>query len=550
MRNTDVLIVGGGPFGLMLAIELGRRNIKTLVIDKKATTAFNPQANATQARTMEYFRRLGFVDEIRSLGLPPDYPTDIAYYTRFSSYELGRYELPSSSDAAKKILSKSGSWTAAEAPDRVSQKYVERVLLKQAKKCNSVDIEFSNELLGFQQSEDCVMATYKDLNSSETLQIQAQYLIGADGAQSLVRRLSGKKLVGEFGTKRHFMGGRMYAVYLRCETFYEATEAKPAWMHWSFNPERRAFMAAVDGKGEFAFHTQLSDDEKEDEISDDKAKRLFWEAAGIEIDCEILSHMPWTAGHAAVSNSLIENRAILGGDAAHLFTPTGGLGYNTAVEDAVNLGWKIAHVINGQANKNILKSYDYERRLTALRNTGFASEFADSVGNFIPDNEIEAENEVGVHLRQRAGQYLVDHAKREFNIPGITFGARYDGSPILPKNTNSKSVDSANVYQQSPVPGGRAPHFWLGRNKSIYDEFGFEWTLMIFGSNSASEMNIIDDAQKLGLELKILNIENSEIADFYSANLVIIRPDQIVAWRGQSADEFDWALLLGNLKST
>lgn len=122
MRNTDVLIVGGGPFGLMLAIELGRRNIKTLVIDKKATTAFNPQANATQARTMEYFRRLGFVDEIRSLGLPPDYPTDIAYYTRFSSYELGRYELPSSSDAAKKILSKSGSWTAAEAPHRVSQK--------------------------------------------------------------------------------------------------------------------------------------------------------------------------------------------------------------------------------------------------------------------------------------------------------------------------------------------------------------------------------------------------------------------------------------------
>jgi 2-polyprenyl-6-methoxyphenol hydroxylase-like FAD-dependent oxidoreductase len=347
MKSTDVLIVGAGPFGLMLAIELGRRNIKALVIDKKQTTAFNPQANATQARTMEYFRRLGFAKEIRELGLPQEYPTDIAYYTRFAMDELGRFELPSASDAAKKILSNSGSWTAAEAPHRVSQKFVERVLLKYAQECAGIDVLFSTELLEFEQSNDYLVASYKHQKSSSPKQIQAKFLIGADGAQSLVRRSLKKKLEGEFGKKRHFMGGRMYAVYLQCEDFYRVTKTKPAWMHWTFNQNRRAFMAAVDGLGEFAFHTQLSEQEREDQITDDTAKRLFWEAVGVEIECQILSHMPWTAGHAAVSNSFIEGRVLIGGDAAHLFTPTGGLGYNTAVEDAVNLGWKIAHVIEG-----------------------------------------------------------------------------------------------------------------------------------------------------------------------------------------------------------
>ena len=94
-----MVIVGGGPCGLMLAIELGRRGIEALVLDQKPGTAFNPQANATQARTMEYYRRLGFADEIRALGLPTDFPTDIAYFTRFARHELARFRLPSAREA-------------------------------------------------------------------------------------------------------------------------------------------------------------------------------------------------------------------------------------------------------------------------------------------------------------------------------------------------------------------------------------------------------------------------------------------------------------------
>ena len=138
--KTDVLIAGGGPCGLMLAIELGRRGIACLLVDAKPSTAFNPQANATQARTMEHFRRLGFAHEIRAMGLPPDHPTDIAYFTRYAHHELARISLPTAAQAVKKIKTMSGSWSAAELPHRVSQKFVEQVLRRHAEApdCNDV----------------------------------------------------------------------------------------------------------------------------------------------------------------------------------------------------------------------------------------------------------------------------------------------------------------------------------------------------------------------------------------------------------------------------
>src|SRR4051812_35988103 len=147
--DVDVVIVGGGPFGLSLAIELGRRGVRAALFDEKQSTAFNPQANATQARTMEYYRRLGIADEIRSLGLPEDFPTDIAYFTRYAQHELARFRLPSAREAREKIRGLSGSWSAAELPHRVSQKFVERVLHRHAESLDSVNVNFGWRLAGF-----------------------------------------------------------------------------------------------------------------------------------------------------------------------------------------------------------------------------------------------------------------------------------------------------------------------------------------------------------------------------------------------------------------
>src|SRR5215211_3151987 len=142
----------------MLANELGRRGVRSLLVDPKPGTAFNPQANATQARTMEHFRRLGFAHEIRAQGLPPDHPTDIAYFTRFTRHELARLELPTAAQAVRNIRSLGGSWSAAELPHRVAQKFVEATLRRHAQALPGNDIRYGWRLLEFQQESDGVSA--------------------------------------------------------------------------------------------------------------------------------------------------------------------------------------------------------------------------------------------------------------------------------------------------------------------------------------------------------------------------------------------------------
>ena len=507
----------------MLANELGRRNVRTLVLDQKPGTAFNPQANATQARTMEHYRRLGFADEIRSLGMPEDFPTDIAYFTRFAKYELARFRLPSSREARQLISTLSGSWSAAELPHRVAQKFVEQVLRRQAERLPSVTVRYGCRVTRFSQSADGIEAEATGRNS--TLAINAKYIVGADGPRSLVRQVKGWRYSGETGVTRDFVGGRMYAVYCRIPDFYRSTPHAPAWMNVSFNRERRCFMPAVDGKGEFAFHTQLKPHEEEAAIDETRAADMVRQALGAPLDVQVLSRDTWTAGHALVAERFGEGRVFIGGDAAHLFTPTGGLGYNTAVEDAVNLGWKLAAVLQGRASPRLLESYELERKPLAVRNTRYANRFAESLGNFQPVAEIEDATLQGEAARKAAGEYLAAHGRAEFNIPGITFGGRYDGSPAIAGDGTSPPPEAMNTYAPSACPGGRPPHAWLADGSSLYDHFGFEWTLLCL--KEASGLQAAD--------LKVVHLRDNSVRDAYQADYALIRPDQIVAWRGNDA---------------
>lgn len=309
----SVLIVGGGPCGLMLANELGRRGIDAILVDAKPTTAFNPQANATQARTMEHFRRLGFADEIRALGMPPEFPTDIAYFTRYAGHELARYKLPSANQARAQVSGLSGSWSAAELPHRVSQKYVEATLRTHAEKLPGISVNYSWKLVSFHDEGSHVDAVIESIADGQRKEVTAKYLVGADGPRSMVRDQLGFSYQGETGVIRDFMGGQMYAIYLRAVEFYNLVPHPPAWMNVTFNADRRAFMTAVDGKGEFAFHTQLRAHEHPDTITDADALAMFQAAVGAPVQAEILSRGNWTAGHALVTDHFQKGRVFLGG---------------------------------------------------------------------------------------------------------------------------------------------------------------------------------------------------------------------------------------------
>lgn len=533
--DCAVIIVGGGPCGLMLANELGRRGVAAVLIDDKPATAFNPQANATQARTMEHFRRLGFADEVRSAGLPPDYPTDIVYYTRFAKYELARLPLPTSREARARAAARSGGWSAAELPHRVSQKFVEAILWKHAAALPSVSLFYGWRMTVFADRGSHVEIVAERIADGVEATIRGAYLVGADGPRSAIRRQLGFNYVGRTGVVREFMGGRMYAIYVRAPDFYRVVPHKPGWMNVTINRDRRALMAAVDGRGEFAFHTQLRAREEESRVSEADAAAMVRAAIGAPIALEILSRDTWTAGHALVADGFQRDRVFLGGDAAHLFTPTGGLGYNTAVEDAVNLGWKLAAVVKRQAGPNLLDTYSMERRPSAVRNTGHAQAFADSLGLFQPAPEIEDDTPQGAAARLEAGTYLNAHARAEFNIPGITFGGRYDGSPIIVADGTAPPPDVINTYVPSACPGGRAPHLWLADGRSLYDAFGFEWTLLRLGRRAPESAGFAHAAAALGLDLTVLDLPGDEARELYGADLALIRPDQIVAWRGNDA---------------
>lgn len=535
--STDILIVGAGPCGLMLANELGRRGVSTLVIDEESTVAMAPQANATQARSMEHYRRHGFADEIRKMGLPGDHPTDVAYLTTYAGHELARHSMPSASQAAEFVRENSHVWNGPELPHRVPQSLVEHTLWQKAVAYQDVTVLFNTTFERFAETFGGVVVQAKDVSTGKPIEIKAKYLFGADGSQSLVRKQLGIRYGGGDPAKRDFMGGRMLSVYVNAPAFYTDLNVAPAWMYWTFNTHRRALLATVDGKGAFVLQTQLRPGEDEGDVSDETAGDLFLQAVGRDISFEVTGKASWIAGRALVADNFGKGRVWLGGDAVHLFTPTGGMGYNTAIEDAVNIGWKFAAVVQGLAPDTLLETYETERRPIALRNTKFALGFADSVGLYKPSPAIEEDSPAGCAARKRAGAYLHQHAVREFTIPGFTLGARYDNSPVIAVDDAPVPPDAPSVYVPSGKPGGRAPHVWMQDGGSLFDRLNFEWTVLAFdvtALSTAETMQTIGKAR--GLDIQVLDLSSEpEAYDFYEQPLALIRPDQILAWRGSIA---------------
>lgn len=258
---------------------------------------------------------------------------------------------------------------------------------------------------------------------------------------------------------------------------------------------------------------------------------------GADVDMEIIAHEPWTAGMALVAERYCDRRVLLAGDAVHLFTPTGGFGMNTGIDDAANLAWKLAAVLHGWGGSALLPSYETERMPIALRNTEAARRLTANIGETDVDPAIEQSTSAGETARLMAGRMFAGFGEQFASI-GVQLGARYDGSPVIGEG-GALPPDSLTAYVPTSVPGGRAPHVWLdagrGDGSSLFDRLGRGFTLLRLGPRPPDASGIMGGAKARQVPLDILDIADSDVRELYDCDLALIRPDQYVAWRGNGS---------------
>jgi 2-polyprenyl-6-methoxyphenol hydroxylase-like FAD-dependent oxidoreductase len=528
--TTPVLISGGGPVGLVLAIELAGRGVRSILVNTEPTTAVHPQGNTHNARTMEHYRRLGIADRVRAVGLPQDLTTDVIYLTRFTGHEFARIPMPSSTEKKRRIAARDMSFLTPEPIHRSSQFYVETELFAHAETLPEIGLRFGWELIAFDLQDDGVLSTIRNAETGETETIASRWLAGCDGAQGYTRRALEIPYRGEGGDEVAFFIGRMLSVYIDAPGIYDVMKVDRVWQYWTVNGDGRMCIVTLDAKGKFVVLTRYPESGEPDEAD---IIRDIRNAMGAEIDIEIISVREWTAGNALVADRYGDDRVMLAGDAVHLFTPTGGFGMNTGIEDAVNLGWKFAAVHHGFAPEAVLSTYETERRPIGIRNTQSSRKLASDVATIEVPEALEQDTEEGVRARAELGRHLSGFTE-EFASLGIQLGARYDASPLIVADGTNPPPDSAVDYVPSACPGGRAPHVWLDDGASIHDRFGKWFTLLKFGMADTNTASFGAAASAQNVPLDIIDISEQAARDLYQCGFALIRPDHHVAWRGDA----------------
>ncbi|MEO6625594.1 MAG: FAD-dependent oxidoreductase [Burkholderiaceae bacterium] len=526
--KTSVLIVGAGPVGLTLAMDLARRGVAVLMAETRHEgEPPNVKCNHVAARTMEIFRRLGVARAVRDAGLPADYPNDVAYRTTVTGMELARIPIPARKDRFSATGGPDTWWPTPEPPHRINQIYLEPVLFAHAQATPGLSILNRTRIDAFHQDDTAVTAQGVNLDSGEALQIRCDYLVGCDGARSMVRGRIGAKLQGTA------VVGRVQSTYFRAPALLGLLHHKPAWATFALNPRRCGNVYAIDGRSTWLLHNYLLANETDfDAVDRDWAIRTIL-GVGADFRYEVITKEDWV-GRRLVADRFRDRRVFICGDAAHLWIPMAGYGMNAGIADAVNLSWQLAARVQGWGGAAVLDAYEAERQPITEQVSAFAMNHALALQKQreqVP-GQIEAPGAEGEEARRLAGQALYDLNVNQYCCGGLNFGYFYDQSPLISYDEEAAPAYSMAGFTPSTVPGCRTPHFWLNDGRSLYDALGDGFTLL--RSDATQDTTPLEEAARVrGVPLQVLDIgEEAGAEDLYHHKLVLSRPDQHVAWRG------------------
>lgn len=511
MNQTDIgiLIVGAGPTGLTLAIDLARRDVPCVVVEATTDRPINPRCNTTSARSMEIFRRLGVADEIRRAGLPDDFPTSIQYRTTLRGEELFRLDLPSSGE----VLAGKGreEWPTPEPQHRISQIYLEPILERYARGLSGLTVERGTSLVELRPVTDGVEVVVE--SEGTTRIVRCDYVIGCDGAHSAVRRQLGIRYQG-VEALRNFV-----STFVRSPELGRLAARDPAWTYWTYG-RRLASLIAIDGGDLWLNHVAFAPDH---DTEGEDPEQLLREAVGGPVEHEVLGTVRWT-GRQLVAERYREGRVFLAGDAAHIWIPVGGFGMNTGIQDAATLGWMLAAVHDGWAPPELLDAYELERKPIGEQ---FASAVASaaqaSLAEVSPD--IHLSGPEGARARAALSERLAVTEPHRYSPDGFSFGYHYAGSPLV-VGGEEQAVISMGGYEERAQVGFRLPHAWLEDGRSVLDVLGPDFTLLRT-DETTDVQPWVDAARKLGVPLTVVDLPGR-----HPTPLLLVRPDQHVAWMG------------------
>jgi 2-polyprenyl-6-methoxyphenol hydroxylase-like FAD-dependent oxidoreductase len=541
MHETQVLISGGGPVGLVFALCLSRLGIRSLLVNDRKQTTTHPKLDVVNCRSMEIFRQLGLADKIRAAGNPGhanQYCSVAASASGpFFSVMSDRHLMYQPVAAGERLIKNCTDGSLPlESMQRIAQMHLEPVLLAEAKADPNIEVRFGWKLLDFTEDALGITGIIEEVDSQVREEVQASFIAGCDGARSRVRAKLGIQYDGTLD-----LVGELFIVHFRSDevkTLYPNEE--PYWHTWIARPGYSGLLVSPDaGRNDYILHRPFaprSGETLEDVIDD---------ALGTKLKYDIVQSGPWRP-QFIVAESFGRGRAFIVGDATHQYMPTGGLGMNTGVTEAHNLAWKLAAVLQGWGGHKLLASYEAERLPVGRRNrdhvrVNAASVFEVQFGK--PDYLLE-DSPRGQQARQQLGQAFEQKVSRLYESLGVEIGYIYRNSPVICRDEAPAPVDDTCGYQPTTWNGARLPSAFADDGTAIFDHVRYDtFSLLACGAAPEEYAHLTAAAKAVGVPLNIVQIQEPHLRKLYERKFVLVRPDQHVCWRGKTIPDNCQALL-------